>query len=470
MTLSTCWKNTERIEVDKKIDLSKLRKYTLHMNTPCFDITGIGIGPFNLGLAALLSQSPEVNCIFLDRKTEFRWHEGLLLAGTTLQVPFFADLVTMADPTHPLSYLNYLHQHDRLYQFYYFNNFLVPRREYDHYCRWAAQQLSSCHFGENVVDVRYDPELDRFVVQSESASGERREINTKDLAIGIGTTPWLPQWAQSCNHPLIRHSADFAKAQSEFMRCRRITVIGSGQSAAECVLALFSSLTPEQVDAGMSIRWITRSAGFHPMEYSKLGQECFTPSYMQYFHEIPREKRRDIVKNQGLLYKGISFSTIGEIFDLLYERSIGGRNPGLTLHSNCDVESVHILNASGSLRLTCRQKQLDQRFQLETDGIIAATGYAHVWPEWFSNLKDKVLATDSNHDCIVQEDFSALRCDKGQGRIFVQNAEIFQHGVGSPDLGLGAMRNSVIVNQLLGKPRYRIPKRSAFQDYGLPKT
>ncbi|WP_373565107.1 SidA/IucD/PvdA family monooxygenase, partial [Escherichia coli] len=48
-------------------------------------------------------------------------------------------------------------------------------------------------------------------------------------------------------------------------QCKQVTVIGSGQSAAECVLALFNSLTPEQVKAGASIRWITRSAGFHPM-------------------------------------------------------------------------------------------------------------------------------------------------------------------------------------------------------------
>ena len=438
------------------------------MSITSFNIVGVGIGPFNLGLAALLARHPEVNCIFLERKEEFHWHEGMQLPGTTLQVPFFADLVTMADPTHPLSYINYLHQHERLYKFYYYDNFLIPRREYDHYCRWAAQQLPSCHFGENVVDVHYAPDIDQFVIETVSSLGAKRKVHSQDLVVGIGTSPWLPQWAQSCDHPLVRHSADFAKIQDELMRCRRVTVVGSGQSAAECVLALFSSLTPEQIDAGASIQWITRSVGFHPMEYSKLGQECFTPTYMQYFHSIPRDKRREIVANQGLLYKGISFTTIGDIFDLLYERSIGGRNPGLTMHSNCEVEAIEMLDVSDSLRLTCLHKQLEQRFILETDAIVAATGYFHVWPEWLTNFKDTLLATDDNHDFIIQEDFTALRCDMGQGRIFVQNAEIFQHGVGSPDLGLGAARNSLIINQLLGETRYHVPKQSSFQNYGLP--
>ncbi|ETR44468.1 hypothetical protein P683_0618, partial [Acinetobacter baumannii UH8807] len=46
---------------------------------------------------------------------------------------------------------------------------------------------------------------------------------------------------------------------------------------------------------------------------------------------------------------------------------------------------------------------------------------------------------------------------------------IFQQGVGSPDLGIGATRNSVIINQLLGRNAYRIPKQSSFQHYGLPE-
>lgn len=433
------------------------------------DVAGVGIGPFNLGLAALLSRHSDIKGVFLERKPAFRWHEGLLLPGTTLQVPFLADLVTLADPTHPLSYLNYLHQHDRLYQFYYYDNTLVPRIEYDDYCRWAAQQLPACRFGEEVRDVAYDADAGRFVVDSESASGGMRRYAGRDLVVGVGTSPWLPAWARASRHPRVIHSAQFIPNQQALSQCRRVTVIGSGQSAAECVLALFRELSPEQAAAGASIQWITRAPGFHPMEFSKLGQECFTPAYMQYFHSIPREKRREVVAGQGLLYKGISFSTIGDIFDLLYERSIGGREPGLKLYSNCDVEALEEQGADGALRMTCHHRQLGQRCQLETDAIVAATGYAHAWPQWFERLKETVLEVDVQGDCIVEEDFTARRRDQGPGRVFVQNAEIFQHGVGSPDLGIGPIRNAAIINQLLGQPRYRLPQRSAFQHYGLPQ-
>lgn len=440
------------------------------MDMKHLDLAGIGIGPFNLGLAALISQHTELSSVFLDRRPEFRWHEGLLLDGTKLQVPFLADLVTMADPTHPLSYLSYLHQQDRLYKFYYYDTFQIPRREYDHYCRWASRQLPACQFDADVCDVRYEAASGRFLVESRSSSGASERYAADNLAIGIGTAPFLPNWARLSGDARVMHSAEFAGRQSALEQYRRVTVVGSGQSAAECVLALYSALTPERVAAGASVQWVTQAAGFHPMEYSKLGQECFTPAYMEYFHSIPREKRRDIVAKQGLLYKGISFSTIADIFDLLYERSIGGQAPGLSLYSNCEVIAVASKGAKAALQMSCRHRQLDQFTQLETDAIVAATGYRHVWPEWFERLKGTVLATDEQGDCIVQADFSALRCDEGFGHVFVQNAEIFQHGVGSPDLGIAATRNALIMNQLLGRPHYRTAKHSAFQSFGLIET
>ncbi len=42
----------------------------------------------------------------------------MLIEGVTLEVPFLADLVTLADPTSPYSFLNYVRERDRIYEFY----------------------------------------------------------------------------------------------------------------------------------------------------------------------------------------------------------------------------------------------------------------------------------------------------------------------------------------------------------------
>ena len=70
------------------------------------DVIAIGIGPFNLGLAALAAPVADLDVLCLDENPAFDWHPGLLLEGATLQTPFLADLVTLADPTSPYSFLN----------------------------------------------------------------------------------------------------------------------------------------------------------------------------------------------------------------------------------------------------------------------------------------------------------------------------------------------------------------------------
>lgn len=428
------------------------------------DLIGIGIGPFNLGLAALLSSHSKVSASFFERKKKFEWHSGLLLPGTTLQVPFFADLVSMADPTHPLSFLNYLHEHDRLYHFYFYEKFLIPRLEYDHYCRWASQKLQSCNFGQAIQDVRYDHGAGNFVVTGVSDYGLSKEYRSRDLSVGIGTSPIVPEWAVKGGSRVF-HTSEFKHRLADLEKCKRVVVVGSGQSAAEAVLTLYQAMTPEQAAKGASITWVSRSAGFFPMEYSKLGLEYFTPDYMTHFHRMDREKRRDIVRSQGLLYKGISAQTIADIFDLLYERTMGGRPAALSMMTNCSVDGLENTAGSSGLGISISHNNTHEHHTINADAMILGTGYAHAWPEWFDNLKNKTIVTDDEGHAVVGEDFTAQRQDGGDGRIFIQNAEVFQHGVGAPDLGLAPYRNAMIANQILGCDHYKTPRNSAFQSF-----
>ena len=70
------------------------------------DFIGVGLGPFNLSLASLLHEKSDLNYLFFDQKTQFEWHSGMQLPNTMLQVPFMADLVSMVDPTSPLSFFS----------------------------------------------------------------------------------------------------------------------------------------------------------------------------------------------------------------------------------------------------------------------------------------------------------------------------------------------------------------------------
>lgn len=432
-----------------------------------YDLLGVGIGPFNLGLAALLRPVPEIDALFLEQKSRFDWHPGLLMEETTLQVPFLADLVTMADPTNPFSFLNYLHAQGRLYHFYYLERFHVPRREYNHYCQWVSERLESCRFGERVTAIHWTGVGGErcFKVRAQSTeSGETHEYWARNLVLGVGSVPYLPGCFRKLPAEDIFHSAEFLSHRDRCRRADSITVVGSGQSAAE----VFYDLLKEQEQYGYRLHWLTRSKGFFPMEYSKLGLEHFSPDYIRYFHRLPEKQRERVLARQDLLYKGISMKTIAKIYDLLYECSIGGRSVEVQLLALTEVEEIQCINKEDRYyyRLVCKQHEEDCHFSHTSECVVAATGYHYPVPECLAGLHS-LIRWDSSGHYQVDLNYRLALAEECPNQIFVQNAEIRSHGVGAPDLGLGAHRSAVIINTLAGRSVYPVRERNVFQQFGV---
>jgi hypothetical protein len=183
--------------------------------TGTHDLLGVGIGPFNLSLAALLDPVDGVDAVFFDQADGFAWHPGLLVEGTTTQVPFLADLVTLADPTSRHSFLEYLRAHDRLYRFYLRERFHLPRREYDHYCRWVAGRLAACRFGTRVEGLRWLPGPGLFEAElTEVGSGRTSRRRARNLVLGVGWAPAVPAALAGALGKDVFHAAEFLSYQA----------------------------------------------------------------------------------------------------------------------------------------------------------------------------------------------------------------------------------------------------------------
>jgi lysine N6-hydroxylase len=424
-----------------------------------YDVVGIGIGPFNLSLAALADEVEDLDVLFLDDKPDFSWHSGMLLDGTTLQVPFLADLVTLVDPTNRWSFLSYLRAHERLFPFYFFERFEVPRREYDHYCRWVASSLSSCRFGARVTRVDWD-DAAFTVTYADQNTGRSVEVVARNVVLGIGTAPSTPAAFDGVLGKRVFHSADYKHNAAALDGARDVTVVGSGQSGAE----VFLDLLRQQPETGTRLRWLTRSPAFAPMEYSKLGLEHFTPDYTRYFRGLPEGTRDALYPAQWQLYKGISAETIAEIYDVLYERSVAGSRPAVTLSPNIAVRAAE--PRGDGFRLTCDEVQQERELVVDTDAVVLATGYRARPPEVLDPLGD-AITTDPAGRLQVGADYRlATRSDVDAG-LYVQNAELHTHGVGTPDLGLGAWRAATILNSVTGRSVHPLPDRTAFTSFGV---
>lgn len=427
-------------------------------NEIIYDVAGIGIGPFNLGLAALCNSIKNLKTIFFDGKSKFSWHEGMMIPGTTLQVSYLADLVTLADPSSKFSYLNYLRNTNRLLQFGIHENSYITRSEYNQYCRWVCQQLSTLLFGISVKSVAYNKARDYFEIKVKKINENKTgAILAKHIVVGAGSKPYIPESLGQYLGENVIHSSSYLYYKADILKSKNITIVGSGQSAAEIFFDLLNTVN----DSSTKLNWLTKSDRFYAMEHSKLNFEMTSPDYIDFFYELDGDIKKALLGKQSTLYKGINHQLIDAIYDKLYQRHNEEQKRQVVIRTHSDLTGI-MKRASNEYVLTFHHYAAKKNFGVLADFVILATGYKYGFPHCLQPIKS-IIQWDQEGKYKVKRNYSI---DSGN-RIFVQNAEMHTHGFNTPDLGLGAYRNAVIINSILEKKIYPVDEATCFQTFGV---
>jgi len=428
----------------------------MKQNAP-YDLIGIGIGPFNLGMAALCRGLP-LSCLFLERNPEFRWHPGMLLDHATLQVPFFADLVTLADPSSPFSFLSFLQVRGRLLRFAFRESLYAYRREYHAYCRWVASRLECLRFNSPVTRVDFNPSSGLYeVVVSHPGEAQVQKYCCRRLVIGTGTEAWMPEGVAGGRTDRVFHSEHYLSRKADLGQKERISVIGSGQSAAE----IFYDLLQDRGAAKAGLDWFTAADHFFSMENSRFCYEMASPAYIDYFYGLPSGRKPEMLAGQDSLYLGVNSRLIGEIYDLLYRYSLDRGKPGPRISPGCELKRISDLG--NGLELEFFHKGQGKSFLHQTGWVVLATGYRAQVPQFLDPVRDRIR-WDGAGRYVVARDYTV---DLAGKEIFVQNAELHTHGFNAPDLGLGTYRNACILNTILGKSHFKVEQLPPFQKFGV---
>lgn len=431
-----------------------------------FDLVGVGLGPFNLGLAALaqpLVDSGELSAVFFDKRPGFAWHPGMMLEESTIQVPFLADLVTMADPTSEYSFLNFLKHSGRLHQFYIRENFFPLRREYSQYCAWVNSRLSTTHWGTEVLAVSPAPAIlrERTGARWLLDLSDGRQVLARHVVNGVGTEPFAPPELsgalRATDSPRAVHSADYLSARGFLRKAESVTVIGSGQSAAE----IYADLLPAAVAGGRRVDWLTRSPRFFPMEYTKLTLEMTSPEYARYVRRLPTPARDDLNVSNRALYKGISAETINHIYDMLYRLSL---DHDLAAHTTlrAGVSVRYSRTVDGHLEFDLAHEETGTRATRRTHAAVLCTGYRSPQIPAFLEPCRAMLNLDAQGRFDLNEDFAA----DDESTLFALNADEHLISLNGPDLGMGPWRNSIVLRAITGREVYPVERAIAFQDFG----
>lgn len=403
-----------------------------------YDVVGIGAGPANLSLAALLHQARDVKALFLDARADFAWHPGLMIPGATLQSPHLKDLVTLVDPCNPFSFFNYLVKERRAYRFLVANAPAVTRREFEAYYRWAAHALPSVRFSSRVQSVRHDNGL--FLIEAEGSI-----VLSRHIVVGSGAQPVVPPCVADVSDAVAFHASRFLERKAD-LAGKTVAVVGGGQTGAEVLQHL---LRPG--NSVPKVMWISRRSNFIPLDVSPFANELFTPAYADHFYHLPAELRSGLLQEQKYASDGISQNLLEQIYQRLYDIDYVERDgPQYELLPGREVIGVTPRESGGvQLQLQC-DKFIEER---QADVVVLCTGYTHALPDYLASIHPHI-ERDAAGNPHVRRDFSLAWTHEASNRIFVQGMARHFRGVAEPNLGLMSWRSAHVVNALLGRPLY----------------
>jgi lysine N6-hydroxylase len=407
------------------------------------DLVGIGAGPANLSLAALAEPINTLRCRFFERQDDLRWHPGLMLPGSVLQVSYLKDLVTLVDPTNRYTFLNFLARTGRLHRFASVPTQDVSRREFESYYRWAVRELDGVETGCEVRGVTHQKGVFRV-------STSRGTYTAQHVAVGVGPVPVVPESAEEYLGKTVFHSSTFVEHLKD-VPGRRVIVIGGGQSGAEVVAHL---LNLPQRQAVRSLTWATRRPGFPQLDDSAFANEWFQPDYIRYFHGLPEQRRRQLLARQQLASDGVSAGLLRRIYQRLYEADfVDGAPLSYSVLPGRQLAGLTTSVDGCGWRVEFTHADTGTPEAVSGDIVILATGYRSRLPDALLPIADRIPVSP-DEEPILAADYSASWDGPADNKLFFLNAGRLSHGIADPNLSLASWRAAVVLNSLTGGAAY----------------
>ncbi|MFR9730277.1 lysine N(6)-hydroxylase/L-ornithine N(5)-oxygenase family protein [Saccharopolyspora sp. MS10] len=432
---------------------------------PVQDLLGIGFGPSNLALAVAVEEhnrrcgdGEQLDASFVERKPSFGWHRGMLIEGTTMQVSFLKDLVTMREPASDFSFLSYLHDRGRLVDFINHKTMFPTRVEYHDYLEWAAGRLDHLvDYGAEVIDVRPVRDGQVFEVLVRHGSGQVTTSFARNIVVAVGLEASVPPGAELGDR--VWHNLDLMHRVGELdgTEPRRFTVVGAGQSAAEVTDYLHRTFAESEVCSVFS------RYGHTPADDSPFANRIFDPDAVDHFYTSPSGVKQMLMDyHRNTNYSVVDLDLIEQLYARAYQEKVQGK------------ERLRMLNASrvtdvrttpGGVAVTVEFLPTGERVVLDSDVLVYATGCRPGDPGRILGRTWEECLRDADGQVQVDRDYRVRTTERVGGGVYFQGGTEHTHGLTSSLLSNGAVRAGDIRDSVL---RYRnTPRAAPHADYAL---
>lgn len=403
-------------------------------------MAALGAGPANLSLAALFQTCSSESIGLFDRQPGPAWHPQLLQPGVRMQTSWLKDLVSLVDPRHELTFMNYLVSTGRMFALLNAQFDFIPRGEYQRYLAWAAERLGTINYGVDIDRVSFDG--DEFVLYA----GSEAMARSQHLAVGVGSRPTVPQGL--AHLPTERaFVADELTSRIDAMASdldATVAVVGGGQTGLECVLALLGR-------GFTDIQWLGRRQWFQTIDDSPVANEFYRPAHQQFLLQLDRPTRRRLVEELEPTGDATTPGALRALYHANYDAMLSlGRFP-VTLLPGRDV--VRGLNRRHRVTLHAMCAAGHEIF--EARHVVIATGREHAPIPFDADLWDRMELDDSG-ELLLDADYSVRWHGGGAHRIFALNRGRFSHGIPDANLTLMPVRSAVVLNSLFDRELFPV--------------
>lgn len=418
-----------------------MTEHTATDDVPRFHTVGVGAGPANLSLAALYASVTSESMVLFDKQPGPAWHPTLLYPGVRMQTGWLKDLVSLVDPKHDLTFLNYLVTTGRLYALLNSQFDVIPRIEYQRYLAWAAEQLPNVRYGVAVERVSFTD--DGFVVWAHG----RPQARAEHLVVGVGTAPYVPEVLSGLPPERAFLADDLPWRLADTgpdEKAAPVAVVGGGQTGIEAVFRLLG-------DGFTDIWWFGRHQWFQSIDDSPIANDFYRPSHLAYLQQLPRATRRQMIAEHRLTGDALTPGALKALYQANYDAMLElGRFP-VTLLPGREVTAGEMDGTDVVLRCASAQRPEQHRFR----PVVIAAGREHVPAPFDEELRERI-DVDDDDEMVVEADFSVRWKGMNGHRIFALNHSRYSHGLTNAGVTLLPVRAAMVLNSLFGRECFKI--------------
>jgi L-ornithine N5-oxygenase len=430
-------------------------KLNKELNSNCYDVLGIGFGPANIALAIALEElMPSINVKFFEMRERSMWQPEMLIDRSDIQNNPLRDLVTPRNPRSKYTFINYLYEQGRLFEYLNLGIQFPLRKEYAYYIEWVANQFHHwVEYNQHVASIEIIRNENGVECVYLVTTNSGNTYTAKALVIAPGRTPYIPAPLDKVNSNRIFHLTKYLSCITKWkqkLTPKRIAVVGSSQSAVELILDLSKKFSEAEIVG------IVRSFGYRLKDTSPFTGEVYFPEFVDYYYYVDRESKDQL--NQDLRhtnYSSVDRDVLNELYLKIYDQKLDQnqkifiKNNRLIIDTSADAHKV---------ALSLVEKHLKKVEVEEFDLVILATGFRNLgskeneepYPPILKNIKHYLCLNDDGY-LHINHDYSVNLLDKIDlyTPLFVNGLCESSHGMGDAgSFSLLSLRSAMIVERL----------------------